>query len=294
STAASGGNLMARDDKPNYGPIPVRAFTDNALNGTDFRVLGIIAAHDRLSANGVGCYASQATLCRKTGIHFTNFSASVTRLVDRAYLRQEAHPTDRRLSVYSVIYNQEDRDIMRRGEDDRGGNRKELSQSTKEFRRGKASAHPKDLGQTAKDRPGAKLGRSTKDQANELGQSTQDRSKVLGRENAQVTENARDPYPNTSCEAGNTSRQSDVIHTPEGAPPDGGGVCDSGNWEHLNDGAQMAIFERRLREGKVHNDNLPRCRNWLEAEAEGREYGDNLRGQAQRLVEEIDAIIEDS
>lgn len=98
--------------KPVYGPIPVRAFADPELDGADFRVLGIIAAHDRLNANGSGCYASHATLCKKIGVHYVTFSRSTTKLGRRGYLTAAPHPLNGRLRVYRVVYTEADRAAM--------------------------------------------------------------------------------------------------------------------------------------------------------------------------------------
>ncbi len=86
-----------------FGPIPVRAFKDKELRGEDFRVLGIIAAHDRFGANGTGCYASQETLCHRIKIDTTAFSRSVRRLEERGYLTASAHPLNKRQRAYSVV-----------------------------------------------------------------------------------------------------------------------------------------------------------------------------------------------
>ena len=102
---------------PISGPIPTRAFADKELRGEDFRVLGIIAAHDRFGANGTGCYASQATLCCRIGIDTTAFSRSVHRLEERGYLTASAHPLNKRLRAYSVVYTEDDDIVMNARQD---------------------------------------------------------------------------------------------------------------------------------------------------------------------------------
>ena len=102
---------------PIFGPIPTRAFADKDLRGEDFRVLGIIAAHDRLGANRTGCYASQATLCFKIGIDTTAFSRSIHRLGERGYLTASTHPLNKRLRAYSVVYTDDDDIVMTARED---------------------------------------------------------------------------------------------------------------------------------------------------------------------------------
>lgn len=113
----TGGRHGSRSEKPAYSPVPVRAFADPKLDGADFRVLGIIAAHDRLNSNGSGCYANHKRLAAKVGIHFVTFSKSTTKLGEEGYLVAEPHPLNKRLRVYRVVYSEEDRAVMEARED---------------------------------------------------------------------------------------------------------------------------------------------------------------------------------
>jgi hypothetical protein len=67
-----------------------------------------LAAHDRLGANGIGCYASHPRLAALVGCHIKSLSRSLSTLVGKQYITAGPHPLNGRLRVYRVIYSEFD------------------------------------------------------------------------------------------------------------------------------------------------------------------------------------------
>ncbi len=111
-------------DKPQYAPMPLRAFGDERLQkgGLHFRVLGVIAAHDRLGANGIGCYASHKRLTALVDCAYTRLSTTIKDLAEWGYLKAQPHPLNKRLRVYQVIYNEHDAAFLKQQIVDPQGN----------------------------------------------------------------------------------------------------------------------------------------------------------------------------
>lgn len=99
---------MAAAPKPIYAPVPARAMGDKTLTGEDLRVLMALAAHDRLGANGIGCYASHPRLAALVGCHIKSLSRSLNTLASKRYITAKQHPLNGRLRVYSVSYSEFD------------------------------------------------------------------------------------------------------------------------------------------------------------------------------------------
>lgn len=99
---------MAGAAKPQFGAVPVRAFSDIRLRETHFRVLGVIAAHDRFSlvkGTGQGCTVPSSTIAKEAGgRNASNVSAAISELVEWGFLRSEKRAKDRRRRIYRVIY----------------------------------------------------------------------------------------------------------------------------------------------------------------------------------------------
>ncbi|WP_163265615.1 helix-turn-helix domain-containing protein [Chelativorans alearense] len=91
-------------DKPIYAPLPARAMGDKRLSGEDFRVLMAVSAHDRLGANGIGCFASHTRLAALVGCHEKSLSRSLARLVECGYVEAGRHPINRRTRTYRIKY----------------------------------------------------------------------------------------------------------------------------------------------------------------------------------------------
>lgn len=104
---------MSEAQRPIYAPIPLRALGDQALSGADLRTLGAIAAHDRFTKNGTGCFASHVRLGVMTGLHPKAVARSIGRLRDGGYVTVERNPMNARLAVYRIIYTEEDAAAMR-------------------------------------------------------------------------------------------------------------------------------------------------------------------------------------
>lgn len=107
---------MARRDKPTYAPLPARAIGDQKLTALDLRVLAALAAHDRLGANGIGCYASHPRLAALVGCHEKSLSRSLAVLAGgdggQQYIEAGRHPLNARLRVYRVRYTEFDKQFL--------------------------------------------------------------------------------------------------------------------------------------------------------------------------------------
>ena len=97
-----------------FAAVPMRALIDPRLTDRDVRILAVIAAYDQMSLvtkRGQGSWASHRTMAPKVGgggANESNFSVSVTKLVDLGYLEVTRKSDDRRRRVYRVIYSEDD------------------------------------------------------------------------------------------------------------------------------------------------------------------------------------------
>lgn len=101
---------MAR--KAHFAAIPLRAIGDGNLTDGDIRVLASIAAFDRLShstGKGQGAWASHRLMSGWIDRNYSNFSATVTKLIKAGYLVREPREADKRQHTYRIIYTDEDR-----------------------------------------------------------------------------------------------------------------------------------------------------------------------------------------
>ena len=99
-----------------FAPLPPRAIGDQRLTGIHLRVLAAIALHDRMSAGrkaGQGCWAGNQKLAAVCGCNYNNLSTAITDLVALGYIERQAHPINKRLRVYRVIYNETDQAIVK-------------------------------------------------------------------------------------------------------------------------------------------------------------------------------------
>lgn len=99
--------------KPIYAALPARTIGDERLSALDLRVLMVIAVHDRLGANGVGCYASHPRLATLVRCHLKSLSRSLRMLGLCGYIEAKQHPLNKRLRVYQVIYHSEDSEYLK-------------------------------------------------------------------------------------------------------------------------------------------------------------------------------------
>lgn len=102
--------------KQTFAPLPARAIGDEKLSALDLRVLAALAAHDRLGANGIGCYASHPRLAALVGCHEKSLSRSLATLAGtgggETYIEAARHPINARLRVYKVIYTDFDKQFL--------------------------------------------------------------------------------------------------------------------------------------------------------------------------------------
>lgn len=89
-------------NKPMFAAAPARVIGAANLSSVDLRVLMAVAAHDRLGANGVGCFASHSRLAQLVGCHIKSLSRSLAILADSKFI---AVSRIGRQPVYKVIYN---------------------------------------------------------------------------------------------------------------------------------------------------------------------------------------------
>lgn len=104
----------ANGSKPVYAPVPSRALADRGLSKGMLHMLIAVAAHDRLGANGQGCWASHRRLAELTGYSVSHVNEYLTALRRMGYLSVKQGNDDRRRRIYSVVYSDEDRAVMRR------------------------------------------------------------------------------------------------------------------------------------------------------------------------------------
>ena len=103
--------MASKRKNPFFAPLPLRAIGDVRLGALDFRVLGCIGFHDRMSGprgSGRGCYAGNEKLAAEVGCHYTRLSVTITKLVTLGYLKREQHLVNKRWRTYRLIYNEAD------------------------------------------------------------------------------------------------------------------------------------------------------------------------------------------
>ncbi len=103
---------MADQPKDIFAPIPARAMADEKLTAEHFRVLMVVAAHDRFTSNGKGCCASHPRLARLAKCHLKSLSRSLKALAERGYIEGLPSPFNKLQRAYRVVYNDADRAIM--------------------------------------------------------------------------------------------------------------------------------------------------------------------------------------
>lgn len=84
--------------------LPGRVLADDDLTALDFRVLGVVAAHDRMGRNGQCCWAGQKKLAGLANCDPTRLSASLSKLVSKGYLEALRDENDKRRKGFRVIY----------------------------------------------------------------------------------------------------------------------------------------------------------------------------------------------
>ena len=133
---------MSVGAKESFTPIPTRAMTDRRLAERHWRTLAVVAAHDRLGKNGVGCWASHRRLATLVGCDYARLSSNLTDLASWGYIERSVHPLNKRLRVYKVLYTPEDAAVMKGiGSGNSSPDGKQSSSDS--LRNGKVSSHQK-------------------------------------------------------------------------------------------------------------------------------------------------------
>ena len=86
-----------------WGAVPIRAAADPRLSAAHYKLLIVVARFAGFEKNGSGCYATQATMAKLTGMHVTTVSRKLGELRQLGYLKAKRQQNRRRLQ-YSVAY----------------------------------------------------------------------------------------------------------------------------------------------------------------------------------------------
>jgi DNA-binding MarR family transcriptional regulator len=89
-------------NKPAFAAVPIRAFSDDRLSGRHWRVLCVIAFHDRLGRNGQGCWASLKQLAQEANLSEPHFSDMASDLRRWGYVTADRNPARRNQIIRRV------------------------------------------------------------------------------------------------------------------------------------------------------------------------------------------------
>ncbi len=90
---------------PQFAALPVRACNDKRLTGGHWRVLAIIAFHDRFNRNNRGCYITHQRMAEMIGSSRSSVTEWLRDLLAWGYLDTLApRSSDRRREAYTVRY----------------------------------------------------------------------------------------------------------------------------------------------------------------------------------------------
>ncbi|TIP74851.1 MAG: helix-turn-helix domain-containing protein [Mesorhizobium sp.] len=243
------------EPKPIYAPIPARAMGDKTLTGEDLRVLMALAAHDRLGANGIGCYASHPRLAALVGCHIKSLSRSLSTLAGKQYITAGPHPLNGRLRVYRVIYSEFDGLYLKAG-----------------------------IGSNAVTNP-ASIGSNPVAENGPIG----------NKDFEKAVDYQEDTGVNILGETYNRSRETVLIHPVETASStEAPWKQGMERVNSTSVGALLAMVERSFKAG-AQITNLRKWHEWLDglvgAEAT-LDNNDSNYGRAQRLFEEIGSVLD--
>lgn len=254
--------------KPIYAPLPARAIGDEKLTALDLRVLAALAAHDRLGANGIGCYASHPRLAALVGCHEKSLSRSLGTLAGSKYIEPGRHPLNARLRVYKVVYTDFDKAYLARPI----GN--EAATSSRGSIGNKAATQSPPIGNQLAPQ-----------QVTELN-GVPDKDQSLSSVNI-FSETGIHPVEtgNTSGETASLVRECDrsggAIETLQGLRRGASSV---------SVGAMLAMIERGIKAGK--NGHNPTWLRFLESTVADLDNGDPNHGRAMRLLEDFGDALE--
>ncbi len=90
---------------PQFAPLPVHACSDKRLTGGHWRVLGIIAYHDRFNRNNRGCYITHQGMAEMMRSSRSSVTQWLQDLQTWGYVTTLApRSSDRRREAYTVRY----------------------------------------------------------------------------------------------------------------------------------------------------------------------------------------------
>ncbi|TPI54749.1 helix-turn-helix domain-containing protein [Mesorhizobium sp. B3-1-7] len=240
-----------------YAAIPARATGDKRLAAEDYRVLMAIALHDRLGANGIGCFASHPRLAELAGCHEKSLSRTLAKLKLCGYLEISHHPMNGRLRVYRIIYTAFDTDYFLSAKGSSPATKKPGAQQV-------AEALPEAL------RNGNNRVAEAAPKVTAISENTQENQLVNYANIFSETEINPIKMGNISCEAADvpTGSISEVV-------------------PGKSFGAMLGIIERRLQHGMDESEGKRRVA-WLSAQLESGEITDD--SEYHRTVRVRDAI----
>jgi len=105
-------------NKAYFAPVPNRAVTDDRLRLIHYRVLALIAAHDRFGVNGMGCTLSTRGIGERLRQKQGNVSIACRDLVNWGYLMPVRNPKHSQMRMLSVIYEDGDKDAFKQAPTD--------------------------------------------------------------------------------------------------------------------------------------------------------------------------------
>lgn len=264
----------SKGQKAIYAPVPARAMADLRLKERHLRTLMVIAAHDRLGANGIGCWASHERLAAMVGCAYSRLSMNLRELGELGYIERIPHPLNKRLRVYKVIYNADDartmttvqksvRDSSPAGEESAAGEADEAVDNS-------SNSSPRMCGKAPHSSPVGEV--------NGVHSSPRESAMSLKRK-ASMPVNIFRETENISC-------RNIEIHSAEAASSGDDALLASRKGDQeVNIGGHLARLERALRSGGALD--LSQWRNWLETVIYDLDVDDPNFHRAGRLLEDV-------
>jgi DNA-binding MarR family transcriptional regulator len=245
----------AKVGQAKFGPLPIRAIKDFRLSSLEVRLLAAIGFHDRLSLSrgaGAGCWAGNKKLADECDCRPDSLSAAITALVVRGYVTREPHPINKRLRVYRVIYDLDDRANAKPSDADN-----------------RADAQVSDVKSAEKLAPAAIVGQIPNEPQPTIGQRKQE---VHESKNGSGVEYI-------------THKRENILLKQKEYSPKGHLPLRVGGWpgpqSRVNHGATLALIERGLEEGSVLD---PSTRQAIEAILVETDTATPINQQAVRIL----------
>lgn len=87
-----------------FSALPMRAMRDKRLNAEHFRVLMVVAFHDRFGRNGTGCYAGNKKMAEEADCNIKSLSRTLRELAEWGYITAKVNPLNKKTRIYNVAY----------------------------------------------------------------------------------------------------------------------------------------------------------------------------------------------